>query len=205
MLFYMWIKIYFVTGKGTFRFISEDVKNNTIEHNLWINLLYATDDDGIYLSYFTVQEKICKDDDFSCQSIFYELDFIGKLSFAIFALAFTISLYDAFKLIRYGCAELVTRSKFFQEKSLAFNYKNNFRSFTMIVTYIVGLTLNYFAMINMTKENIKDYTYGPSFWVFFSSLIAFALASIWENRKMSQIAQQELVIKLLENEKKMLR
>lgn len=75
----------------------------------------------------------------------------------------------------------------------------------MIVTYIVGLTLNYFAMINMAKENIQDYTYGPSFWVFFSSLIAFALASIWENRKMSQIAQQELVIKLLENEKRMLR
>lgn len=82
--------------------------------------------------------------------------------------------------MRFTCAELVTKSKFFIEKSSADNYKNNFRSITMIVTYIVALTLHYFAMATMVNNNgINDYKYGISFWVFFSSLIAFGLASIW--------------------------
>ncbi len=46
----------------------------------------------------------------------------------------------------------------------------------MIVAYVVGLTLNYFAMTLMSLDNYK---YGVSFWVFFSSLIAFSLTSIY--------------------------
>jgi hypothetical protein len=34
---------------------SEDIKKNSTEHSLWINLLYASDDDNTYLSYFDVQ------------------------------------------------------------------------------------------------------------------------------------------------------
>lgn len=102
--------------------------------------------------------------------------------------------------MRYACAELVTKSRFFVEKSSALNYKNNFRSITMIVIYVVGLTLHYFAMVTIVNnKGINDYKYGVSFWVFFGSLLAFGLASVWENRKMSKIAKQEMVIRLIEN------
>jgi hypothetical protein len=46
----------------------------------------------------------------------------------------------------------------------------------MIITYTVGLTLNYFAM---TLIQLEEYRYGISFWLFFCSLIVFGLASIW--------------------------
>lgn len=44
-----------------------------------------------------------------------------------------------------------------------------------------------------------------SFYLFCSSLLLFVLVSLWENRKMSKLSRQELVLKLLEKEKEVLR
>ena len=64
----------------------------------------------------------------------------------------------------------------------------------MIFTYLLGISLDYFAM---TFIKLQKFTYGLSFWVFVSSLILFVCVSLWENRKMSKISRQELIIKLL--------
>ena len=116
------------------------------------------------------------------------------MCFGIFAFGFLVSLYDAVRLIRYGCLELVTKSKFFVERNSAVNFKNKFRTVVMFVTYTVGMTLNYFAM-NLIR--ITDYKYGISFWVFFSSLLIFAFALIWESIKLGKIAKQEMIIRLI--------
>lgn len=70
---------------------------------------------------------------------------------------------------------------------MAINFKNNYRVVFMFVTYIIGISLNFFAIANMT---LVDYQYGASFWVFLGSLIVFALASIYENRKMARMEKQ---------------
>jgi len=57
----------------------------------------------------------------------------------------------------------------------------------MVGTYVVGLSLNYFAI---TLIKVTDYSYGVSFWLFFASLLVFVAVSFWENRKMSKISQQ---------------
>jgi hypothetical protein len=56
----------------------------------------------------------------------------------------------------------------------------------------------------MNLIQLQTYVYGVSFWLFLSSLVVFVGVAVWENRKMSRISQQELVIKLLEREKRML-
>jgi hypothetical protein len=134
-----------------------------------------------------MQDKLCTDKDTFCMAILYELDFIGKLCFGIFAFGFFVSLYDAILLLRYACAELVTKSRFFIERNAASNFKNTFRTATMFITYTVGLTLHLFAM---TWIKLEEYQYGVSFWVFFGSLIVFALAVVYENRKLSRISKQ---------------
>lgn len=82
------------------------------------------------------------------------------------------------------------------------NFKNNFRSILMTSVYIIGLSLDYFAINFIQLEKAK---YGISFWMFFSSLLLFVVVSLWENRKMSRLSRQELIIKLLEKEKEVLR
>ena len=72
----------------------------------------------------------------------------------------------------------------------------------MFVTYIVGFTLYLMAMVVMKLE---DYYYGVSFWVFIASLVLLLGATVYEKWKMSKIEKQEMVIKLLENEKEILR
>jgi hypothetical protein len=114
--------------------------------------------------------------DSSCNAILYELDFVGKLCFAILAFAFFISGYDFIKIIRFTMGEIATKSKFFIESSSASYFKNNFRSILMITTYGVGLSLDYFAISVMSLER---YAYGVSFWLFFSSLILFLMISVW--------------------------
>ena len=51
--------------------------------------------------YPQMQEKICMRDDTFCLAILYELDFTGKLCFSIFLLAFLISSYDCFRIIKF--------------------------------------------------------------------------------------------------------
>lgn len=72
----------------------------------------------------------------------------------------------------------------------------------MLTAYAIGITLDYFA-INFIK--LERFKYGVSFWVFVCSLILFVLVSVWENRKMSKLSRQEMVIRLLEKEKEILR
>ena len=72
----------------------------------------------------------------------------------------------------------------------------------MTSVYIIGLSLDYFAVNFIELEKGK---YGLSFWIFFSSLLLFVVVSLWENRKMSKLSRQELIIKLLEKEKEVLR
>ena len=142
------------------------------------------------------------EDDSFCRAILAELDFTGKLCFAIFTVAFVVSLYDVVRIFRYWCTELVTKSKTFNEQNTAINFKNNFRIIFIFVTYLVALTLSFFAVANM---DLVEYTYGASFWVFLGSLVIYALASIYENRKMAVMERQEMVIRLLESEKQALR
>lgn len=80
-------------------FIVEDVDTKETV-TTWINLLYATE---TYLTFEQAQTQFCKDSNVFCMAIFYELDFLGKLSFGIFCLAFVISLYDVVRLLRFGC------------------------------------------------------------------------------------------------------
>lgn len=72
----------------------------------------------------------------------------------------------------------------------------------MISTYLIGLSLEMFAI---SLLQIEKANYGVSFYLFLSSLLLFVLVSLWENRKMSKLMRQELVIKLLEKEKEVLR
>ena len=66
-------------------------------------MLYATlEDQDYFLTYATVQDIVCDEDTF-CLAIFYELDFIGKLCFGIFALGFIFSLYDLWLILRFWC------------------------------------------------------------------------------------------------------
>lgn len=67
------------------------------------------------------------------------------------------------------------------------NFKNNFRTVCMFSTYIIALSLNFFAVANM---DLVEYYFGASFWVFLGSLVVFALASIYENRKMALMERQ---------------
>mgnify|MGYP006897140829 CR=1 FL=1 len=61
------VKIYDISGG----------RRNSVQAELWINLLYATlDGEDYFLSYTTVQDLVCKDDTF-CLAIFYELDFVN--------------------------------------------------------------------------------------------------------------------------------
>lgn len=57
----------------------------------------------------------------------------------------------------------------------------------MFSTYIIALSLNFFAVANM---DLVEYYFGASFWVFLGSLVVFALASIYENRKMALMERQ---------------
>lgn len=72
----------------------------------------------------------------------------------------------------------------------------------MLATYGVGITLDYFAI---TIIKLERFHYGLSFWMFLGSLLLFVVVSLWENRKMSKLSRQELVIRLLEKEKEVLR
>jgi len=70
----------------------------------------------------------------------------------------------------------VTKSKFFNEKYSAQNFNNIYRTVFIFTTNIVGMTLNYMAM---SLIKLEHYNYGVSFWVFFGSLIIFALAVVY--------------------------
>lgn len=118
---------------------------------LWTNLLYASleEESAYYLSYSTLSDKICEDEDSFCKAILLEFDLIGKLCFSIFSVAFLVSLYDVVRIIRYWCTELVTKSRTFNEQNTAINFKNNFRIIFIFATYLIALTLSFFAVANM--------------------------------------------------------
>lgn len=118
---------------------------------------------------------------------------MGQLCFGVFVFAFLLSGYDFCRMVKFAVGEITTKSRFL-ESAAAVNYKNNFRSVLMVATYGIGLSLNYFAM-NLIQ--LQTYVYGVSFWLFVSSLVVFVAVAVWENRKMSRISQQELVIRLL--------
>lgn len=113
-----------------------------------------------------------------------------------------MSGYDCARIVKFTLAEVTTKSKFFVENASANHFKNNFRSVFMLITYGIGLSLDYFAISFIPLET---FSYGVSFWIFVSSLILFVIVSFWENRKMNKISKQELVIRLLEREKEVLR
>ncbi len=168
---------------------------------IWANLLYAHYDPA-YLTYPQLQEAVCPRDDTFCLAVLYQLEFVGRLCFGIFVCAFLISGYDFYRIVRFFLGEITTRSKFFVEQSSVEHFKNNFRSLLMVAAYLLGLTLQVFAV---SLLQIEQATYGPSFYLFLASFLLFALPSLWENRKMSRLLKQELVIKLLEKEKEVLR
>lgn len=64
----------------------------------------------------------------------------------------------------------------------------------MILAYSVGMTLNYFGMQLIESGS---YYYGISFWIFLTSLVVMGVAVVYQNRKMSQISKEELIIKLI--------
>jgi hypothetical protein len=154
---------------------------------IWSSLLYGSFEDDHYLSYSNLQDLICPREDTFCMAILYELDFTGKLCFCIFLFAFLISGYDFVRIIKFTLTEITTKSRLFVEKSSVINFKNNFRSILMIVTYAIGLSLDYFA-INIIQ--LESSGYGISFWIFFSSLVLFVGVSLWENRKMTKLSKQ---------------
>jgi hypothetical protein len=101
---------------------------------------------------------------------------VGKLCFGIFGFAFLLSSYDFACILKYALSEITTKGKFFVESASAINFKNNFRSALMVITYVIGVSLNYFA-INLIS--LDGYSYGISFWLFIISLLIFVIASVW--------------------------
>jgi hypothetical protein len=122
------------------------------------------------------------------------MDFTGKLCFGIVAVAFLLSGYDCARIVKFTFSEITTKSKYFIEQSSASHFKNNFRSAMMLTTYAIGLSLDYFAI---TIIQLEHFRYGLSFWIFIGSLLLFVVVSVWENRKMSKLSRQEMVIRLL--------
>lgn len=112
----------------------------TVIVTIWSSLLYGYYNHS-YLTYGQLQDLICPRDDTFCLALLYQLNFVGLLCFSIFLFAFLISGYDFYRIVKFFCGEITTKSKFFVEKSSVQNFKNNFRSILMILTYVIGISL----------------------------------------------------------------
>jgi hypothetical protein len=101
---------------------------------------------------------------------------VGKICFGVFAFALLLSSYDFARILKYALSEITTKSRFFVESASAINFKNNFRSVLMVITYVIGISLNYFGISLILLDS---YRYGVSFWLFFVSLVIFVGVSVW--------------------------
>lgn len=113
---------------------------------------------------------------------------MGTFVFCIFLLGNLLQIYDLVRVLMKAVSQST------------FSGSNKFRHFLTIGTFLLGIAVYVFSIFFV--KDIQDSHFGACFYVIIGSLVLLVATIVYERESMRRMAKQEMLIRLLEDQKR---